>query len=224
MGDDWFTKMLSTRSSPECPQSLQGIWWMQDNSAAEGLLTFHDAIWESESQFTKHPARNWTVDANNCWGISLTAQFNIPPGMPHRFQISPDGKWINIALVSTTPSSQDSHWIYVIQEGDTFTRPDGTQIEITPGQDMMRLSYVGGSIFYQYLVRRVAYLNSDGALVKTKAYEELLAEAQKTDADLLCGYCGCPRFCVASKNNITDQQAITYAEPPSQQAMGDAKA
>jgi len=190
---------------------------MQDNAAAEGVVTFHDADWKSESEFTKHPAQNWTVDANNCWGISLTAQFNLPPGMPHHFQISPDGKWINIKLV--VQGSQDSHWIYVIQDGDVITRPDGTQIDVTPGQDMMRLSFSGERVVFQYLVRRVAYLNSDGELVKTKAYEQLAAEAKKTDADMLGGECGCPRFFTGSWNNITDQQAISYAEAPSQEDM-----
>merc|ERR1719401_719786 len=137
--------------------------------------------------------------------------------MPHHFEISPDGKWIHIRLIAQ--SGRDSHWIYVIQEGDVFTRPDGTQIEFTPGRDMMRLSFVGERIAFQYLVRQVAYLNSDGELVKTEAYEKLLAEAKKTDADMLGGECGCPRFFTSSRKNITDQQAIRYAEPPSQEEM-----
>merc|ERR1719343_543937 len=121
--------------------------------------------------------------------------------MPHRFHISPDGKWINIQLV--VQSANDSHWIYVIQDGDVFRRPDNTIVDVTPGQDMMRLSYMDGEIVFQYLVRRVAFLTSDGELVKTKAYEELLAEAKKTDDEMLCGEYGCPRFFTGSRNNIS---------------------
>eukprot|EP00401_Gymnodinium_catenatum_P017597 CAMPEP_0117538532 /NCGR_PEP_ID=MMETSP0784-20121206/42526_1 /TAXON_ID=39447 /ORGANISM="" /LENGTH=280 /DNA_ID=CAMNT_0005335147 /DNA_START=112 /DNA_END=954 /DNA_ORIENTATION=- len=207
--DDWFKKMLQSRK-PECPPSLQGLWWMKDNAAAEGLLTFQDAIWESESQFVKYPAWNWTVDANNVWGLCLTAQFNTLCGMPHRVQMSPDGKWIKIDLLPQP--SCNTNWIYVIQEGDVFTRPDGIRLDVTPGEDLMRLTYLCGKLQYQYIVRRVATLSSDGELVKTKAYEELLADVQKTDADMRCGEYGCPRFFTARTSRLSGTQSLLYSK------------
>merc|ERR1712048_281603 len=46
--NDWFTKMLTTGDHPNCPEFLKGIWWLQDNSGGEVLMTFHDAEWVTE--------------------------------------------------------------------------------------------------------------------------------------------------------------------------------
>merc|ERR1711904_347337 len=87
------------------------------------------------------------------------------------FTFLPDRKFINI----------NPQWIYVMQPGDQIHRPDGSPVEFEPG-DMMRMAFHDNSdpsscLAYQYLVRRVAYMDESGNLVKTKAYEELKRRA-----------------------------------------------
>jgi len=68
-----------------------------------------------------------------------------------------------------------------MQPGDQIHRPDGSPVEFEPG-DMMRMAFhdntdPSSGLAYQYLVRRVAYMDDSGNLVKTKAYEELKRRA-----------------------------------------------
>lgn len=169
--DDWFTQMLSY-SHPNCPAELKGIWWMQDNVAAEGVLTFQDGDWETPKVMRKTAQYNWTVDRNNCGGMCLSTNFWVHGGK-HLFRASSDGKWIHIKI-----HLGGNHWIYVLQPGDVLRRPDGTKLDITPGEDLLRVSYdASGGYMYQYLVRRIAYLDDSGALVKTQRYQEILQAA-----------------------------------------------
>eukprot|EP00929_Paragymnodinium_shiwhaense_P023324 TRINITY_DN1462_c0_g1_i1.p1 TRINITY_DN1462_c0_g1~~TRINITY_DN1462_c0_g1_i1.p1 ORF type:complete len:352 (-),score=43.24 TRINITY_DN1462_c0_g1_i1:476-1495(-) len=175
--DGVFKQMLSV-SHPRCPESLKGIWWMEDNVGSEGLLTFQDADWKTEHISLKLNTSNWTYDSNGLGGIWLTINGWLFGGR-HQFQFSPSGDWINVHN-----RFGNSHFIYVLKEGDVLKRPDGSLVDFTPGEDMMRISYVSfdpeSAVHFQYLVRRVAYLDSDGRLVKTKAYDRLKAVAERS--------------------------------------------
>jgi hypothetical protein len=209
--EDWFLKMLQTGDHPNCPEFLKGIWWMQDNFASEALLTFHDAAWETNRLGIKSATQNWTTDGGNFWGSVLPLWWQLNGGGNHRLEISEDGKWISI--------NGDMHWIYVIQPGDKFTRPDGSVLDVTPGQDMMRVSFHEGVIFFQYLVRKVAYLESPDPeapsqpsqsrrLVLTKAYETLVSQATSPSSQGNC-----------SQRDllVSDRQQLHFAPP--QQVM-----
>jgi len=204
----WFTKMLE-KQSPKCPEFLKGIWWMQDNVAAEGVVTFSDGDWFTPRVMVKSAKYNWTVDSYNWWGLILSANFWLRGGI-HQFEVSPDSKWINIKVKGSA-----TNWIYVIQPGDVFRRPDGTVVEVTPGEDMMRVSYEtmdpNSPIEYQYLVRRVAYLDAGGNLVKTARYAELAAAARQTH-DCCCDLCE-----PSVPYHIEDTQSVTFA--PQQSVM-----
>jgi len=210
--------MLNTGTNANCPEMLRGIWWLKDNVAAEGLITFHDADWDSEKLGLKTAKYNWTVDAYNVWGAILSANFWLRGGN-HLFEFSPSGKWIHISV-----KDPGSDWIYVIQPGDVFKRPDGSVLDVSPGSDMMRVSFetldTNSTIRYQYLVRRVAYLGSDGNLVTTPVYEQLV-EAANRSPHSVCGQFGCFDVGEYGLHDIENTQAFTYAAPPPAQVTMD---
>jgi len=194
---------------------------MQDNVAAEGVIALADGEWYTKDFMVKSSKYNWTVDANNVWGNILTVNFWVRGGV-HQFEVSPNGKWIHIAVVSGR-----GNFIYVLQPGDVLKRPDGTDVDFTPGEDMLRVSYSeftpGAPVTYQYLVRRIAYLDQGGKLVKTRRFEELQEIArQSTCWNELCQLHSAPLY-----RHIEMTQALTYpvadrpltASSPQQVAM-----
>mmetsp|Transcript_92564 Transcript_92564/g.258778 ORF Transcript_92564/g.258778 Transcript_92564/m.258778 type:complete len:284 (+) Transcript_92564:67-918(+) len=201
--DEWFAEMLRQKH-PNCPEEFTGIWWMKDNTAAEGLLTLQDGAWETPKLMRKSAKYNWTVDACNLWGAILTANFWVRGGN-HTFSRSLSGKWLQIAVVGSA-----ANFIYVVQPGDVVKHKDGTPLDLTPGEDMIRISYEdlkGQKASFQYLARRVAYLDGSGALVKTKYYDELVEVARNSDK--------CCRGRV--EHHIDSSQEFTPA--PEQQSM-----
>merc|ERR1712151_1064472 len=214
--DDWFTKMLKTGDHPNCPEFLKGIWWLQDNSGGEVLITFHDAEWVTEKYGRKLMAYNWTNDASTPSGVMIRKDVNnaANPSMSGMVMtISPDGKWINI----------DDAWIYVVQPGDVFKKPDGSILDVTPGADMIRLSWrtaldPSSELIYQYRVRRVAYLDNRGDLVKTDTYKELLAQVNLPTVPHMFGgwgYCNLkPEDLENAYKPLCDRQMIRFAPPP----------
>lgn len=213
--DDWFYRMLSY-THPRCPAQMKGIWWMEDNVAAEGVLSLEDAEWISEGLALKSSKYNWTVDANNTWGMVLTANFWLRGGR-HQFQFSPNGKWISVEV-----SCGRGHFIYVIQPGDKIRRPDGTLVDVTPGEDMMRISFEEfdpeSPITYQYLLRRVAYLDDSGVLVKTNNFKELEQVVKESTCCREC--CHWRDSSSPDYHDLKNAQVLSFPEePPHQQNM-----
>lgn len=188
---------------------------MQDNVAAEGIITLQDADWLTDSLGMKSARYNWTVDANNIWGMFLTANFWLRGG-DHQFERSPNGKWWHIRTVLGS-----GHFIYVIQPGDEITRADGKVIDVTPGEDMMRISFDGSGrdrrIFYQYLVRRIAYLDGSGALIKTRAFTDL--EKAVAQSSCLHEMRHCFDMASLSYRHLKDEQVVSFEEAPTQESM-----
>ena len=155
---------------------------------------------------------NWTIDAWNLWGLILTCN-GYWTGGGHLLETSPNGKWTHITFAET----KASHWIYVIQPEDVFKTPDGEVIDVTPGDDMMRISFdsldTTGGIGFQYLVRRVAYLDESGKLVKTPNHEKLMKVA-KSGSQFCCFDCGTHKM-----NAIQRTQNFRIAKPPKQATM-----
>mmetsp|Transcript_51809 Transcript_51809/g.131595 ORF Transcript_51809/g.131595 Transcript_51809/m.131595 type:complete len:317 (+) Transcript_51809:90-1040(+) len=203
--DEWFAEMLS-RTHPLCPDKYKGVFWMMDNVASEGVNTLQDGDWSSPRFMRKSAKYNWSVDAYNIWGSILSCNFWLRGGV-HQFEAGPGGKWMHIKVLY-----HGSHWIYELQPGDKLSRPDGSPMDFLPGHDFLRVSYAeqipNSEVSYLYLLRRVAYLDAHGKVVKTKAYDELLEAA---------------RHCCAQGQLpfITDVQAVTFAKMPEQQRMGD---
>lgn len=52
----------------------------------------------------------------------------------------------------------------------------GREVPFIPGEDLLRITWAEGDpkkgVFFQYIMRRVAYKDKDGKLVKTPRYDE----------------------------------------------------
>merc|ERR1712113_511819 len=95
----------------------------------------------------------------------------------------------------------------VIQPDDVFYRPDGSRLDIEAG-DMLRVSYLdenvdpkfrrhperGHTLMFQYLVRRIAYLDEAGRLVLTPSYYDLADRAAGPSSKTCCGRNKCGFF------------------------------
>eukprot|EP00929_Paragymnodinium_shiwhaense_P117208 TRINITY_DN8751_c0_g1_i1.p1 TRINITY_DN8751_c0_g1~~TRINITY_DN8751_c0_g1_i1.p1 ORF type:complete len:356 (-),score=64.40 TRINITY_DN8751_c0_g1_i1:535-1602(-) len=176
--DEAFKRMLAV-SNPNCPEHLQGIWWLEDNVAPEGLVLFQDSEWFQEGVFVKDGKYNWTYDGNDLAGlIESTNNWKVVSRV--QFETSPNGRWMAINWRADQPRGHA--FIYRLQEGDVLRRPDGSLVDFAPGIDMVRQSYEtfdpSTPMIYQYLVRRVAHLDDDGNLVKTKYYDKVKAVAE----------------------------------------------
>lgn len=198
--DAWFTEMLTTRVHKNCPEFLLGVWWLYDNPGAENLVTLQDADWISPDRGLKINRYNWTVDANNIFGSILTANYWVNGGNL-LLEVSPNRRWVRATIWTG-----GSNWIYVLQPGDELRGPDGSLVDFVPGEDLLRISYVkddqSSKVKFQYLMRRVAYLDAAGRLVKTKYYDELRKVAQDNSL----------RWCCSSQlgDYLQDEQAFTH--------------
>lgn len=202
--DSWFMDMLSSPGSHDLPESLRGVWWMKDNPGSETLVCFNKTTWVSDKLGFQDNRYNWCHDGSNMTGSGAAmlqactaARFG---SSKTRIEVGPSGKWINIGGAS---------WIYAIQRDDKFWRPDGSQLHTDPG-DMLRVSYLETDIdpsrlgclgrvrkptlTFQYLLKRVAYLDDGMRLVKTPAYDELAAQAGGPSRKTCCGELGCWRY------------------------------
>ncbi|CAE7360709.1 unnamed protein product [Symbiodinium natans] len=207
--DDWLPLMLE-RDNPHCPDFLRGIWWMKDNIANETLLTFQDAAWRPDGRFgTKDTGTNWST-GTNLLGSLLASIKKFPAG----FQVEPGAnpKWVGL--------TNGDDWIYVLGEEDKgkLLYPDGTPVDFIVGEDLLRVSVSGGDpytgVFYQYLVKRVAFKDCDGKVVKTQYFDELVERATRPTVDGCC----CNLFlCTTSDedygvvyDSLDDTQLIVY--------------
>lgn len=193
--DEWFFKLMEA-AKPGCPDFLKGIWWMKDNNVPEELMTFEDATFSpgpeiGETTINMIMYKNWSYGSSNAFG-SILALMEAAQRLKATWIVH--GQWIYLGETS---------FIYRLEEGDDLRRPDGTIPVYTPGVDMLRITYSGKTLqdmdtskpFFQYLVRRVAYMDEAGRLQKTDAYDELLSRTQKPNVPGACcnyGLCNIP--------------------------------
>ena len=180
-GDIFLNKLLENESE-KCPEYLRGVWWMQDNVVNERFVTFGDADWKTDKYAIKHMKYNWTND-NTCQGkvhscILATFPLNL------EIEISNDNKWIAIRSIST------KGWMGRIDEDVKYSNEWWEpQLRNTIGvskEDLYRLTYAEftnskSRLKYQYGMKRVAYLDKNGTLVKTEAWNEYLRRCNLTN-------------------------------------------
>eukprot|EP00929_Paragymnodinium_shiwhaense_P014410 TRINITY_DN122319_c0_g1_i1.p1 TRINITY_DN122319_c0_g1~~TRINITY_DN122319_c0_g1_i1.p1 ORF type:complete len:361 (+),score=51.88 TRINITY_DN122319_c0_g1_i1:39-1085(+) len=207
--DELFMQMLSVKN-PACPEYLKGIWWMEDDVAPEGLLTFQDAEWFADGPFVKDGWHGWSYASNSIGGLGLIG-LNWLSNPRTQFEPAPGGRWIGIRFSDRKPFN----FIYVLNDGDVLRRPDGSLVDFTPGEDLLRQTFSSFDpqtpVLYQYLVRRVAYLDADGSLVKTKHYEKLKASASTSTA--WQGLKNCFRQAAPDFKWIADPQVVAISTP-----------
>lgn len=219
--DDALIKMLTSRVSPHCPEFLKGVYWMRDNIAQEVLITLSDAEWTPEGDFgIKYARYNWTTNNTSFGGTWLAGKIHY-----HKLSVSPNKKWVQLGSMA--------NWIYVVQPEDHFKLKDGTPVDFTAGDELMRIDWGDGiadgtgELQYQYRWQRIAYLDKDGKLVKTKFYDELKRRATMPDSSVSC----CCGYLARVKEDkdveklfepLGNCQAVVYAPPQSTMAEGPA--
>jgi hypothetical protein len=225
--DEWITAMLGTPAAAAFPEELLGgAFWMDDNYAPEILMAFHDANWVSSSLAVKLIAYNWTHDVT-CFGcIMANGTAFAPAAVSLRVEVSPNKKWImlNTTAAQTEATGVNTIFMYRPDAGEKFVRPDGSELEWEVG-DFMRLTWdkpfaENSALVYQYMARRAAYRDADkGLLVKTRAYEKLVAAAAMPlpHANTCCGYGNCNLSKQLFLDNFVAQnrrQQVIYAPAP----------
>lgn len=179
--DAWLGKMLE-RDAYYCPDFLRGVWWMRDNVANETMLTFQDAAWRQDGRVgMKDAGTNWTT-GTSMFGSLLAAVKRFPV----TFEIEPgeNPKWMGLR--------NGDDWIYLLGEEDKgkLLYPDGSPVDFIPGLDLLRVSVPNGDpyggVFYQYLVRCIAFKDCDGNIVKTQYYDEIKERATRPTPQGCC--------------------------------------
>ena len=165
--DIFLNKMLNNRSQL-CPDFLKGVWWMKDNIVNERFITFDDADWKNNRYAIKNMKYNWTND-NTCQGNILSCLLGIIP-LTLIIEISDDNKWIAIKYAG------QYGWIKIVQEpikyaNDWIDKALENKIVAKKG-DLCRYTFsdnlnANSDIKYQYVMKRVAYRDSSGKIIKT---------------------------------------------------------
>lgn len=212
--------------------------WTEDNVAPETLVSFNRWAWRSQVEGGRviglgSLKYDWTVD-NSCWGAAFGFF------QQTRFatvQASPDGKWLALYTLSSPEKEGNYLFMYIVQEGDEFTTPDGKIIDnIKPG-DIARLSWVGtdpyecdnSKLSYFYFPKVVATLNESTGVHELNDihYANLLQNATN-DSGKCCQTCCYTCTCCWSAedrfefqvNNINDVQVYAKApSPPTAEAI-----
>ena len=131
-----------------------------------------------------------------CWAVAPCGSTRSLPGCclrrtPMTLVSSPDQRWIDLGL---------GNFIFIPTAGETLVAPGGEPVAFDAAQDLLRVSFYPeqglSSINYQYRVRRVAHLSESGALVKTEAWDDLVAKVRATNETPGClgdrCYCNLP--------------------------------
>lgn len=211
--DETFKKLLAN-CHPDCPDMLRGVWWMQDNTDCYSIVTLQDGIWSSKKSGVKNCRYNWSADYGTCYGaIGITCA-----GGKMLIEVSDDGKWVCFLK----PGYKTPEWAYVMQPGDELKRPSGEVVDCPPG-DLVRMNFddaynPSSAMYYQYRLRRIAYYDEAGNLVKTDAYNEYLKSAMAPMPHQGC----CDNYCLSNLTYaeiaenfdvVNDQQSIIYYPP-----------
>jgi len=156
-------------ADPAVPERHRGVWWMQDNSVAEDLVAIHSSF-EPDGSFRLNGYSNWSKRATlgglgqHLFSYMLNiVQFAIPRS---------DG---NVTL-------KDGMLIKVKELVDS----EGNAVAFDPSQDWVRITLLDKQkpelgYVYQYRMRRIAYMNQEGEIVTTPAFEDMIQEKRDTE-------------------------------------------
>jgi hypothetical protein len=172
-GDTLLKSMLS-KESDKCPNDLRGVWWFGDNVSHERLVTLSDADWVTDRYAVKDMTQNWT----NNWtsiGCFLTSCVGLL-SLKMKIEISQDNEWIAIDynLRRDWMKRVDKELLY---PKDWFDMDNRGKVGVSKG-DILRISYDNylypKTTTYQYVLKRVAYLDDRGNVVKTAQWNEYM--------------------------------------------------
>ncbi|KAG8457536.1 hypothetical protein KFE25_004172 [Diacronema lutheri] len=200
--DTALERMLSNTAHPNCPAEQKAVFWMEDNIAGEVLITVQDAEWSADGTVgTKTNRLNWTRDPT-CFASLLGSPLYFRAVGPAEVTLrySPDRKWIMIHGAKT-------FWMRVLQADDTLTTPDGAPLSgVEPG-DFMRITWKdptdpSSGLAYQYLWKKIAWLDGAGRLVKSKRYDGVLQQAQMAMPAGSTPWCGFFNCCLTKQQRM----------------------
>jgi hypothetical protein len=229
-------KMLGPNPSSEnIPGALRNkLLWTENNIAPETLVSFNRWAWRTQTN------QGRVIGLGTLW-----YDWSVNPGLfgwlignvlRKKFgavQVSPDGKWINIASYSDPSEEGMVNYIhmYVVQEDDVFTTPDGQIIEHVKPGDLIRLSWNpedpyecdNSKLVYMYFPRVVATFDERKGIVvrNDEHYGDLLTHATNDPDECLstccytytCGWSAERRFDF-QVSYISDLQRFAVAAPP----------
>ena len=136
-------------------------------------------------------------------------------------ELSPDKVWI---------LANGGNWMKILQEGETISYPDDWWDVSKRGQvvgkagDICKIHFQDSKdssspITYQYIIKRVAYLNENHKVVKTEVFDEYLQDCLKSPNKEPC-CCGYSAINLSNKE-IIDQyscensnQYVIYSQQP----------
>eukprot|EP00439_Symbiodinium_sp_Y106_P041883 s405_g5.t1 len=85
--DDWLPQFLE-RGNEDLPDSFRGVWWLEDNTANETLVTVQDM-----NIFIKDQSTNWT-QGTSLWGTMLK---NVSTNkVPFELEPGENPKWLGM--------------------------------------------------------------------------------------------------------------------------------
>jgi hypothetical protein len=221
-------------SSENIPESLRNkLLWTENNIAPETLVSFNRWAWRSQTESGRVIGLgtlwyDWSVNPT-LFGCVIAGVLSKKYGA---VQVSPDGKWINIATFSDPSEKGTVNYIYmyVVQEGDVFTTPDGQVIEHVKPGDLVRLTWNledpyecdNSKLIYMYFPRVVATCNEKGTVVKEEDnYADLLTNATNDPDQCMstcCYTCTCgwsaERRYDFQVSTLSDWQRYAVAAPP----------
>jgi len=182
--DEWMPQFLE-RENEDLPESWRGIWWLEDNTANETLVSMQD-MWKTEALagkelFFKDQATNWTA-GTSLWGTLLRKMSKVK--VPFELEPGENPKWLGMLT--------GDDYIYFLDEEDKgkLVYPDGKPVDFVPGLTWLRVSCMHGDVSkgvaYQYLMRKIAFKDPDGNIVKTQYYDKLLERCERPTPEGCC--------------------------------------
>jgi len=210
--DDWLPQFLE-RGNEDLPDSFRGVWWLEDNTANETLVTVQDMYnveaFGGKNIFIKDQSTNWT-QGTSLWGTMLK---NVSTNkVPFELEPGENPKWLGMLT--------GDDFIYFLGEEDQgkLVHPDGKPVDFVPGLTWLRVSSKDGDVSkgvtYQYLMRKVAFKDPDGKIVKTQYYDKLVERCERpTPEGCCCNLFLCnlddARF-AASYDALDDHQLVVW--------------
>lgn len=238
--DDLFEQLLVPPiDSSLVPEPFRNhLFWTADNNAPETLVSFNRFAWRKQEEGGRviglGSARyDWTND-RTCFGCFFASL----PELFGAIQVSPNGKWILLNATtylagSLFKSAGNYMYLYVVQEDDEFTTPDGEVIDYVKPGDLVRLSWDGSDPYqcdnskltYMYFPRKVATIDEEtGIITKNPVHFDEMIRRATNDAgkrgETCCYCCACnmsgPERWDFQTQNINDYQIYSpAAQPPS---------
>lgn len=169
--DEVLNRFLKKRS-PKCPEYMRGVWWLKDNAVQERLVSLEDADWQTNRYAVKDMRYGWSRDYSCMGGVLLCCVDLVR--LNSYIEVSPHDDWVVLSFVGqklwmkpmNNEVNYSDKWWVEDERGTVGIEKD----------DMFRVTYSDSlkpteESTYEYVLKRVAYLDESNTLVKTPHWE-----------------------------------------------------